>query len=345
MSETVEQKKIINKNFITSFIKELNDAEIPDIKTVLERYFIANSVVNITSPFEELDGIEAANKMFWTPLFHSFPDLENQPYILVADDYEDRSYVSCTGNFIGTFTEDWLDIPATQQPTWLRYAAHFMIEDGKITKAWYFFDVLDVMRQAGFNFFPNKGIECISPAPMTGDGIVNYKRAPIEGEKTLELTNAMLNGLGSYDGKTLSSMGQERFWDQEQMMWYGPAGIGTTRGLKGFQKNHQVPFITAFPDRGITVKEGKEYFTQIGDGNYSCDFGFPAMYGTHNGDGWLGLKATGKKITLRVVDYWRREGEIFKENWVFIDMIHVLKQLDVDVFELLNMEKYKRKNL
>jgi hypothetical protein len=180
---------------------------------------------------------------------------------------------------------------------------------------------------------------------MTGDGIVNYKRAPIEGEKTLELTNAMLNGLGSYDGKTLSSMGQERFWDQEQMMWYGPAGIGTTRGLKGFQKNHQVPFITAFPDRGITVKEGKEYFTQIGDGNYSCDFGFPAMYGTHNGDGWLGLKATGKKITLRVVDYWRREGEIFKENWVFIDMIHVLKQLDVDVFELLNMEKYKRKNL
>ena len=59
------------------------------------------------------------------------------------------------------------------------------------------------------------------------------------------------------------------------------------------------------------------------------------MYGTHNGDGWLGLKATGKKITLRVVDYWRREGDKLKENWVFIDIVDVMEQLGVDVFDLL----------
>ncbi len=124
------------------------------------------------------------------------------------------------------------------------------------------------------------------------------------------------------------------------MMWYGPSGIGTTRGLKKKKKNHQVPFITAFPDRGITEKQGEDHFTQIGEGNYSCDFGFPAMYGTHTGDGWLGLKATGKRITLRVVDYWRREGDHLKENWVFIDMPHVLKQLGIDVFkELKNLKK------
>lgn len=345
MSRTIEQNKIVNKNYISSFIREMNEVKVVNIKTVLESYFDTNSIVNITSPFEELNGIEAASEEFWTPLFNSFPDIENQPYILVAGDYEGRSYVSCTGNFIGTFAEDWLGISATQQPTWLRYAAHFMIEDEKIVKAWYFFDVLDIMRQAGFNFFPNRGIECIAPPPMTGDGMVTYKTAAVSGQKTLDLTNAMLDGLGSYDGKTLSSMGQEQFWNVEQMMWYGPAGIGTTRGLKGFQKNHQVPFITAFPDRGITVKEGKEYFTQIGDGNYSCDFGFPAMYGTHSGDGWLGLKATGKEITLRVVDYWRREGDTLKENWVFIDMIHVLKQLDIDVFDLLDKEKQQRINL
>jgi predicted ester cyclase len=67
------------------------------------------------------------------------------------------------------------------------------------------------------------------------------------------------------------------------------------------------------------------------------------MYGTHNGDGWLGLKATGKKITLRVVDYWRREDDKLKENWVFIDMPHVLKQLGIDVFALLNKEKQRNK--
>jgi predicted ester cyclase len=174
---------------------------------------------------------------------------------------------------------------------------------------------------------------------MTGDGIINYNTDPIEDKKTMDLTNAMLDGLGSYDGITLGSMGQERFWDIENMMWYGPSGIGTTRGLEGFQKNHQIPFITSFPDRGITVKKEEDYFTQIAEGNYSCDFGFPAMYGSHKGDGWLGLEATGKKITLRVVDYWRREGDKFKENWVFIDMPDVLKQLGIDVFELVNKEQ------
>ena len=327
--------KTVNKNLILSLFKKMNEFKSTNVKSILETYFDKNVTVNITSPFKELTNIKEFNDTFWTPLFNSFPDLENQPYILVGGDYEKRSYVSCTGNFIGTFTKDWLDIPATKQPTWLRYAAHFMIKDNKIVKAWYFFDMLDVMRQAGFNFFPNTGVESTPPAPMTGDGIVTYRTDPIEDEKSIDLTNAMLNGLGSYDGKTLSSMGQDQFWDNENMMWYGPSGIGTTRGLIGFQKNHQIPFITAFPDRGITIKNGEDYFTQIGDGNYSCDFGFPAMYGTHKGDGWLGLKANGKEVTLRVLDYWRREGNTLKENWVFIDMIHLLEQLGVDVFKKL----------
>ena len=209
------------------------------------------------------------------------------------------------------------------------------MEEGKVKKAWFFFDVLDVIRQAGFNLFPNRGLEHVPPGPMTQDGVVDYETNTSDGLKTLDLTNRMLTALGQYDGESLESMDQTRFWDEKNMMWYGPSGIGTTRGLKGFEENHQVPFIKAFPDRGITEKVGKDYFTQIGEGNYSCDFGFPAMYGTHLADGWLGLEATGKRIILRVVDYWRREGDKLKENWVFIDIVHVLEQLGVDVFELL----------
>jgi hypothetical protein len=42
--------------------------------------------------------------------------------------------------------------------------------------------------------------------------------------------------------------GQEAYWS-EDMVWYGPAGIGTKRGLKDFQENHQRPFLHAFPDK------------------------------------------------------------------------------------------------
>lgn len=332
----MQNNHLQHKKMVVDFFNKMNGATTEnDIKTIFKTFLSEKVVLNITSPYKEMIGIESYANDFWLPLLAAFPDVENQPYILIGGEYEGRNYVSCTGNFIGTFKKNWHGIPPTHQPTWLRYAGHFMIEDGKITKAWFFFDLLDVMRQAGFNFFPNRGIEHVPPAPMTGDGIVTYKTDPKEGQKTLDLTNAMLTALGEYDGKSLESMDQTRFWDAKNMMWYGPTGIGTTRGLKGFENNHQVPFITAFPDRGITEKVGKDYFTQIGNGNYSCDFGFPAMYGTHLNDDWLGVKATGKTITLRVVDYWRREGEQLKENWVFIDMIDVLEQLGIDVFELL----------
>ena len=330
-----------NKQNILSFIEELNTAGNSKkyISEVIGKYVSQNVQLNVTKPFKEINGKEGFTNEFWLPMIESLPDLENQPYILIGGRYEGRDYVSHTGNLIGTWKKDWLGIPATNQPTWLRYSTTYLIEKNKIIKAWYFFDMLDVLRQAGFNFILSRGIDWVPPIPMTGDGIVNYPIDKIEGQKTLDLTNAMLDALGEYDGKTLDSMAQERFWDKKNMMWYGPSGIGTTRGLKGFQDNHQLPFLLGFPDRGIIPKIGKDYFAQIGDGHYSCDFGFPAMYGTHNGDGWLGLKATGKKVTLRVVDYWRREGDKLKENWVFIDLIDALEQLGVNIFKLLEIEK------
>lgn len=328
-----------NKKTTLAFIHELNNAvdNEKEIINILQKYISENISLEITKPFEKISGIKGFANDFWLPLLQSFPDLKNEPYILIGGHYEDREYVSFTGNLVGTWKKDWLDIPATNQPTWLRYSTTFLFENNKITNAWYFFDILDVMRQAGFSFFPTKGVQHIPPAPMTGDGIKASSTDKKGGQITLDLTNAMLSGLGDYDEKTLESMGQNRFWDIQNMMWYGPGGIGTTRGLKGFEDNHQIPFLAAFPDRGITPKKGKIYFTQIGDSNYSCDFGFPAMYGTHNGNNWLGLTATGKKITLRVVDYWRREGDRLVENWVMIDMVDILEQLGVDVFELLRI--------
>ena len=57
------------------------------------------------------------------------------------------------------------------------------------------------------------------------------------------------------------------------------------------------------------------------------------MTATHSGEGWLGLAPTGRTIKLRVMDIWRREGPLLKENWVGIDIIHMLDQLGLDVFE------------
>ena len=335
MSTIVTNKNLAHKQLISSFFKEMEKGNTSDTKEILKNYFHDDVVVNFTRPIEELKGIDVFHDVFWKPIFSSFPDIQNQPYILIGGDYEGRSYVSCTGNFIGTFKKEWLGIPPTNQPTWLRYTTLFRIENNKIIKAWYFFDLLDVIRQAGFNLFPNKGIELVPPAPMSRDGVLNYDTDPIEGKITLDLINNMLDGLSDYDGKSVESMAQERFWDTKNMMWYGPSGIGTTRGLKGFQKNHQLPFLKAFPTRGMLPKTEEDQFCQLGDGNYAFDFGFPLMYGTHLGDDWLELSATSKKVTMRVLDFWRRDGNRLIENWVMIDIVDILYQLGIDVFEKL----------
>ena len=42
----------------------------------------------------------------------------------------------------------------------------------------------------------------------------------------------------------------EKYW-HPNMCWYGPSGIGSTRGIQGFRLAHQIPFLNAMPDRGV----------------------------------------------------------------------------------------------
>ena len=333
----LENKHLKNKGIIHSFIKELNATitRKTGARDVILKFLSNDVLTNITKPFEELKGTDAFAARFWEPLAHCFPDLEIQPYILVSGEHNGHDRVCMTGNLIGNFINSWLGIPATHKPAWIRFAAHFIIKQEKITHAWIFIDMLDIMRQAGYSFFPARGLECLVPAPSSGDGIVTYPANEADTSKTLHLTNSMISNLMNHDGKTIASMGQERFWDITNMMWYGPSGIGTTKGFQSFRDCHQVPFLTAFPDQRLIDTGRAAHSAQIADGNYSFQTGFPAMHGRHTGDGWLGLKATNKPVTMRVLQFWRREGNVFKENWMLIDMIDVLEQLGVDVFDLL----------
>jgi predicted ester cyclase len=128
-------------------------------------------------------------------------------------------------------------------------------------------------------------------------------------------------------------MKAERYW-HPQINWYGPAGIGTARGLAGFRNWHQIPFLKALPDRrGGTTGSLKCHF--YGDGPYVVATGWPNMQMTVSGDGWLGIAPAGQKITMRSLDFWRVEGDLIRENWVLVDLLDVYAQLGVDVFSRL----------
>ena len=69
------------------------------------------------------------------------------------------------------------------------------------------------------------------------------------------------------------------------------------------------------------------------------------MIQTHTHDGWLGLPPTNKKIEMRSLDFWRLEnGNLIRENWVLVDLLHIFDQMGIDVFARLS-EFNKARNL
>ncbi|MEQ8689421.1 MAG: ester cyclase, partial [Pseudomonadales bacterium] len=133
--------------------------------------------------------------------------------------------------------------------------------------------------------------------------------------------------LTAYNPETLESAGQtgsDGYW-HESMLWYGPAGIGSNYRWEGFQKDHRAPFLHAFPDR-----VGGNHYCRIGDGYYAAVSGWPSMTMTHKGE-YLGVPATGRKLTLRVMDFYRCSDDKICENWVLLDYMDLFQQMGVDL--------------
>ncbi len=278
-------------------------------------------------PINEHKGSAAVLKAFWEPFLAALPDVERRDDILIAGTFKDGSWVGTSGYYTGTFVNDWLGIPATGGVLNVHFGEFSRLEEGKVCEVYLILDILDVIRQAGrwpAGLPKSPGITDRAPGPASQDGAVLTDGDARESNSSLALVEAMIKGLMSYDGRTLASMGMTRFW-HPQMMWYGPTGIGSSRRLEGFEDVHQRAFLTAFPDR-----VGGDHKARIGDGAYVGSTGWPSVRATHLGS-WLGVPATGRRISMRVMDFWRREGDLLRENWVFIDQLDLLLQMDFDV--------------
>lgn len=331
----MKSNKLQNKELVAAFSKEFHKASPESLAKSANKYFDEEVKFFGCHPFNEIVGIDNVIESFYKPLAKSFPDMSKDTYITMAGAYQGGDWVSITGNIVGTFTESWLDIPANNQATWLRFGEFYKIQNGKIIEARIIIDILDVMRQAGFRFIPSLAPEIIIPGPRSYDGNLLYETEDSISNDSLQLVEDMI-----YKGLRKAATGLDKqklnsFWSDD-FMWYGPAGIGSTKGLKGFKDYHQEPFLIALPDR----VGGHNHAARFGDGNYVCSTGWPSVEATHTGAGWLGIPAPNKKVTMRVMDWWRSDGEYLVENWVFIDIIEYLLQLDIDIFDRMRKRKY-----
>ena len=284
----------------------------------------------VCDPINELHGIDAISAQYWKVLSTSLDNLERKPFIEFDSIHNGHKWIAATGYFIGDFVNDLLGIPATKKPVYLRFTELVQLQNEKIINYYIIIDFLDVMHQAGVNpLRKSLGHDGLIMPPTTMDGLNPTESYVGQSQQSEQLVLSMLEELGNFDGKSLDSMRLENYWHPD-FMWYGPAGIGMTRGINDFRKNHQGPFVFSFPDRVVDHKAAI-----IKKGNYVSTGGWPHMHGSHLTGGWLGLPPSGVKLELRVIDIWRRENDLLKENWVGIDIIHMCKQMGLDVFAMM----------
>ena len=299
------------------------------VRKELNAIMAKDMVVHMCHPFGDMPGDQYYESVL-AKLHFSLPDVEKRPWIIIAgtDDHED-DWVGIAGTYIGTFVKPFLDIQPTGHLAHMRFHEYYKIKNEKIIEIQAIWDIPELMMQAGaWPMAPSLGREGLIPGPATCDGLQtgDYQHDVSTKSKTLVID--MLTAMSKHPEEPQEAMEMPRYW-HPKMNWYGPAGIGTARGISGFRNWHQMPFLMGMPDRGSFRDELTYHF--FADGPYVAVTGWPNMKQTLSDDGWMGIAPSGRMITLRSLDFWRIERGQIRENWVLVDLLDVYRQLGVDV--------------
>lgn len=321
------------KSVAINFYRELEKAEPGRCADVMARHCSADLVWRGFHPFNELAGPQAVAEAFWAPLKAALGPTQRRLDIFMAGKNEidgfQSVWVASMGHIMGLFDQPWLGIRPTRKLVMLRYGAFHRIDGDRICETAMFFDIPHLMMQAGQNPFPPQtGAHLVQPGPLTHDGVMFSTQDTAEGELTLAAINRMIIDIKTWTGGREEPLVDElrRSWN-EDMIWWGPAGIGATHTIERYCEQHAGPFREAFVERKFNG-----HLCRIAEGRYGGFFGWPNLTLSHGG-GFMGMPATGRSGDMRVIDMYRREGSKLSENWVFIDLLHFWKQQGIDILE------------
>ena len=316
------------KNLVRAFYEALDAAEHAEIPRVMETFCAPNLVWRGFHPFNEISAPARVAETFWQPLRHALTRLQRRMDIFMAGENTLDAggvWVVSMGHLMGLFDNPWLGIRPTGKIAMLRYCAFHRVEGDKITETAMYFDIPHLMVQAGQNPFPPQtAAHLVQPGPLTHDGLMFADQPADEGTKTLAAIEAMISDLGQWQLGLPLEEELARSWDDD-MLWWGPEGIGATYTIPRYARQHSGPFRAGFADRAKT-----KHICRLAEGHYGGFFGWPNFTARPTG-GFMGMPATDKPGEFRVIDIYRRGTDKLAENWIFIDLLHFWKTQGVDI--------------
>ena len=243
------------KQIILDFYNGIESSEIEEIPKVLSHYCSEDLLWRGFHPFNEIRGLKNLYSQFWQPFKKSFFNYQRRMDIFLAG-YNTISgnegvWVVSMGHLMGLFDNPWVGIKETKKIAMLRYCEFSKIQNGKITEVAMFFDIPHLMLQAGLKPFPSEtGISLVQPGPLKHEGLMLNEQNPNEGNKTIEIIENMIKDVKVWTSTSRVSLIEElkKSWN-ENMIWWGPTGIGSTYTIERYANQHAGPFRETFKER------------------------------------------------------------------------------------------------
>ncbi|MGB2399791.1 MAG: nuclear transport factor 2 family protein [Candidatus Puniceispirillaceae bacterium] len=329
MHDSLDQAKAI----VLNWQKSIDSANISALPAILSSYVSDSYLWRGMHPFHEQHGADSVCSAFYVPLKTAFSALRRRQDIFFAGRNEidgfNSVWVASMGHFIGLFDQPFAGIAPNQKLIMLRYAEFHKIEHNKITETALFIDLLHLMAQTGlWPIAEQTGIHLVQPGPATHDGLLFDSQDAATGTATLALINRMIGDINQGQYATpQEELGQ--CW-HDDMIWWGPTGIGASYTIERYIQQHQRPF--------RTQNEGRRFnghICRMAEGNYGGFFGWPNLSLKPTG-GYLGMTPFDGYADMRVVDMYRRDGDKLAENWIFIDLLHFLNMQGHDILSQIS---------
>ena len=317
------------KSVVLDHFRALDTASIAGLVSALSEHCTTDCSFNFVHPFNEVVGPSAAAEVFWKPIRRSFAPLQRRQDVFMAGfnrlDDGASTWVVSMGHLLGLFDEPFLGMRPTRQAVMLRYVEFNRVEEDRINDSTLFFDIMNLMAQVRAETMPpSTASMMVTPGPRTHDGLLFQDQSPEEGRKTLDLYVRMIDRL--LNAKVITAIEDLPLDWTEDMIWWGPGGIGAPYTQSRYLEQHCRPF-----EEGLLFGDFFGHRMEIAEGHYGGFFGWPT-FDVQSRGGYIGLApASDKKATMRVVDIYRRDGDKLAENWNFIDHLYLLDQLGVDL--------------
>ena len=321
------------KKIVLDFYNSVQKCRTDEIPEILSLHYSENIIWRGFHPFNEIQDHVHLYKDFWQPLKKSFTNLQRRMDIFFAGSNSLSSnrdvWVVSMGHLMGLFDTPWIGIQHTNKIAMLRYCEFNKIVKGKITEVAMFFDIPHLMIQAGLKPFPlETGISLVQPGPISHNGLLFEEQNLIDTKNTSELIEQMINDVKIWNNFDKISLIKElrKNW-KDDMIWWGPTGIGSSFTIERYVEQHALPFRNNFINRKFNG-----HICRLSEGMFGGFFGWPNLTLTPNKK-FMGLKTTKKSSDMRVIDIYRREGNKLAENWVFIDFLHFWKMQGIEILK------------